>query len=461
MRLKALFSAQDMTKGPPYARILEFAFPMLLGNIAQQLYNTADSIIVGHYLGDNALSAVGSAGPVINLLLALLVGIGSGAGIVVSQSYGAKNREALTANVGNSIALGGLASLVLTVAGTLAAMPMLRFLGTPESIIDWSASYLQIFFLGILGFCMYNMLSGIMRGLGDSLSALGFLLIAAVLNIFLDLLFVAKYHMGVSGVALATVLAQSISAVLCYWRLLHMRDVFDLNFSTIRVHKDISKKIIRMGIPTGISQMLIATSTMAAQNLINSMGEMVIACNVIIMRVDGFAMMPNFTYGTTMGVFAGQNVGAQKFDRLHHGVRQGMFISVSTAVVVTLIITTWGHVLFGFFTETEELIDLAVRMMRILAIGYIAMSVSQIMSGTMRGAGDTVSPMCVSFITTLVLRIPSAYILAYFSRTPEWPHGQPYTLFLSLMFAWVMGAIITGLLFKFGPWKKKMHVRSY
>ena len=196
MRLKALFSAQDMTHGPPYARILEFAFPMLLGNIAQQLYNTADSIIVGRYIGDLALSAVGSAGPVINLLLALLVGIGSGAGIVVSQSYGAKDREALSANVGNCIALGGVASLILTVAGTLVSMPMLKFLGTPESIIQWSANYLQIFFLGILGFCMYNMLSGIMRGLGDSLSALGFLLIAAALNVVLDLLFRGKVQHG-------------------------------------------------------------------------------------------------------------------------------------------------------------------------------------------------------------------------------------------------------------------------
>ena len=217
MRLKELFSAKDMTVGSPAKRILEFSIPMLLGNIAQQLYNTADSIIVGKFVGDNALAAVGSASPILNLLLALFVGISTGAGIVVSQSFGARDRDGLTKAIGNCIALSFLATIVIMIVGPLISMPLLTLLGTPESIIDWCANYLNIYFLGIVGFFFYNMLSGVLRGLGDSISALGFLLIAAFLNVILDLLFVQR--MGVAGVALATVISQGISAVFCFIKL--------------------------------------------------------------------------------------------------------------------------------------------------------------------------------------------------------------------------------------------------
>ena len=305
MSLKTLFAPRDMTEGEPWKRITEFAIPMLLGNIAQQLYNTADSIIVGKYVGDNALSAVGSASPILNMLLALFVGVSTGAGIVISQSYGAKDRESLSTAIGNCISLAGIATVVIMVIGPLLTMPMLQLLGTPESIIYWCADYLNIFFYGIIGFFMYNMLSGVLRGLGDSLSALGFLLIAAAMNVVLDLLFVAKFNMGVPRVALATVLAQAFSAVLCFMKLMRMGDLFDLNTSTIKINKKTAMRIIRLGVPSGITQAIMAMAQMVVQTLTNSMGEMVIACMVIIMRVDGFAMMPNFTFGQAMGVYTG------------------------------------------------------------------------------------------------------------------------------------------------------------
>ena len=228
MKLKELFSAHDMTVGPPWQRILEFSIPMLIGNLAQQLYNTADSIVVGHYVGDNALAAVGSAAPILNLLLALFVGVATGAGIVISQNYGAGKRDKLSESIGNCVTLAAIASIVTTVIGVALTTPMLRMLDTPESIINWSGSYLKIIFWGVIGGAFYNILSGILRGLGDSVSALAFLLIATVLNIGLDIWFVAGFQMGVAGVALATVLAQGISAVLCLFKLLHMQDVFDL-----------------------------------------------------------------------------------------------------------------------------------------------------------------------------------------------------------------------------------------
>ena len=197
MNLKQLFAAKDMTQGSPWKRILEFSIPMLLGNLAQQLYNTADTVIVGIYVGDNALSAVGSAMPILNLLLALFVGISTGAGIVVSQAFGARDREGLTKSIGNCIALSAVATVIIMVVGPLVTMPLLNLLGTPESIITWCADYLNIYFYGIVGFFYYNMLSGILRGLGDSVSALGFLLVAAFLNVVLDLWFVAGLGMGV------------------------------------------------------------------------------------------------------------------------------------------------------------------------------------------------------------------------------------------------------------------------
>ena len=220
MSLKSMFSAKDMTIGSPWKRIMEFSIPMLLGNIAQQLYNTADSVIVGIYVGDNALAAVGSAAPILNLL------------------------------------------------------------DTPDSIIDWCTSYLNIYFLGIIGFFFYNMLSGILRGLGDSVTALGFLLVSAALNVALDLLLVKK--MGVAGVALATAIAQAISAVLCYLKLRTMRDIFDMRVKYTKLQKDVSKRILTLGLPSGITQAIMASAGMVVMNLTNQMGEMVVACNVVV-----------------------------------------------------------------------------------------------------------------------------------------------------------------------------------
>ena len=455
MSLKSLFSAKDMTLGSPWKRILEFSLPMLLGNVAQQLYNTADSIIVGKFVGDDALSAVGSAMPILNLLLALFVGISTGAGIVVSQSFGAKDREGLTKAIGNCIALSAIATVVIMVVGPLVTMPLLTLLGTDPTIIDWCAQYLNIYFIGIVGFFFYNMLSGVLRGLGDSVSALGFLLLAAALNVALDLWFVR--NMGVAGVALATVVSQAISAVFCYIKLISMKDLFDLNLKTMKLIPPVAGRILKIGIPSGITQAIMATAGMVVLNLTNAMGKTVVACNVIVMRVDGFAMMPNMTFGQAMSVYTGQNVGAGKFDRVTKGVKQGGILAASFATVITAVLLFCSPVLFGFFTDTRALIELATRMIRIMAVGYICISVTQVLGGVMRGAGDTVSPMWISVISTILIRVPVAYLLAYLTRSPEYPHGNPIALFGSLMISWTLGMLISVVVFSLGKWKKKMY----
>ena len=454
LSLKSMFSAKDMTIGSPAKRIMEFSIPMLVGNIAQQLYNTADSVIVGHYVGDNALAAVGSASPILNLLLALFVGISTGAGIIVSQSFGARDRERLSKGIGNCIALTFIATIFIMVVGPIITMPMLRLLDTPESIIGWCADYLNIYFLGIIGFFFYNMLSGILRGLGDSLSALGFLLLAAALNVILDIWFVAGFGMGVAGVSLATVISQAISAVFCFIKLMRMSEHFDLNKSTVKLDKAIAMRIITIGVPSGITQAIMSMSMMVVQSLTNSMGEMVIAANVIIMRVDGFAMMPNFTFGQAMSVYTGQNVGAGKWDRVQKGVRQGSIMAQAVAVVLVVCILVFGKYLFAIFTQTPELIDLAGRMMQIMAAGYIAVSVTQVLGGVMRGCGDTVTPMWISILTTVALRVPVAYILAHFTASEAWPNGHPFSLSVSLLASWTMGMVISVVAFRWGKTRK-------
>ncbi len=459
MNIKNLFSAKDMTTGSPYKRILEFSLPMLLGNIAQQLYNTADTVIVGIYVGDNALSAVGSAAPILNLLLALFVGLATGAGIVISQSYGAKDREALSKQIGNCISLTVIASIAIMIIGPVITRPLLELLDTPASIIDWCTDYLNIFFIGIAGFFFYNMLSGVLRGLGDSVSALAFLLVAAALNVVLDLWFVAGLGMGVPGVALATVLAQAISAVLCFIKLIKMGDIFDLNRKTVRLDRDVSERIIKIGVPSGITQAIMACSMMVVQSLTNSMGEMVIAANVIIMRVDGFAMMPNMSFGQAMSVYTGQNVGAGKWSRVRRGVKEGAVITLAFSAVITAVLLFLNKYLFAIFTSTEALISLAGEMMQIMAVGYIAMSVTQVLGGVLRGAGDTVTPMWISIISTVVLRIPVAYILAYLTQSPKYPHGHPFSLSVSLLVSWSMGMLLSVLAYRFGKMRKNMLAR--
>lgn len=443
-----------MTEGKPWKRILQFSIPMLLGNIAQQLYNTADTIIVGIYVGDNALSAVGSAAPILNLLLALFVGISTGAGILISQSFGARDRDALSKNVGNCITLTVIASVFIMVFGPMITRPMLELLDTPVSIIDWCQQYLNIYFYGILGFFMYNMLSGVLRGLGDSVAALMFLLVAAGLNVLLDLWFVAGLGMGVPGVALATILAQAISAVCCYIKLMRMGNLFDLTLSSFRFHKEIAGRIVKIGIPSGMTQAIMACSMMVVQALTNSMGEMVIAANVIIMRVDGFAMMPNLSFGQAMTVYAGQNVGARKWQRVHQGVRQGNYIALTASASITFVLLFLNRYLFAIFTDTAELIELAGQMMRIMAAGYIAVSVTQVIGGIMRGVGDTLTPMWITLGTTVLMRIPVAYILAALTESETFPHGHPFSLSVSLLFTWCAGMLFSLMAYRFGKVRK-------
>lgn len=453
--IRKMFAPVDMTTGTPWKKIAMFTIPMVLGNIAQQLYNTVDSIVVGKFVGDNALAAVGSASPIFNLLLVLFIGISVGTSVMVSQYFGAKDRDQLSHAIGTSITLTAAASVFIMIAGSILVRPLLEMLNTPESIIDWCDSYLTVLMLGIAGVAYYNILSGVLRGMGDSFSALVYLLIATVINIVLDLAFVAGLRLGVFGVALATVIAQGVSAICCLMKLMKMKESFDLTLEYIKPTKHHSVTMVRLGLPSGLTQAIMSMAMIIVQSLTNSFGEMFIAANVIIMRVDGFAMMPNMSFGNSMTTFTGQNVGAKQPERVAKGAKQGTFMAVAVSTTITALILIFGRYLMGVFTTTQELIQLSVNMMRILAPGYIAVAVTQSLSGVMRGAGDTMTPMWISLFQTVCIRVPIAYGISYLTRTPELPTGRSECVFISLLCSWCIGALLTFIAYKRGGWKKK------
>ena len=453
--IKRLFAPTDMTVGSPWKSIAIFTLPMLVGNIAQQLYSTVDSIVVGQEIGDNALAAVGSAAPVLNMLLALFIGISAGTNIMVSQYFGAKNREGLSYSIGNSITVTAAACLLLIAVASPLIRPALVLLKTPPSIIDWCADYLMISLVGIAGMAYYNILSGVLRGLGDSISALIYLLVATVLNIGLDIFFVKVVGMGVGGVAVATVISQFVSSALCLIKLSRMRDCFDFGLRFLKPKKQYVKTIIRLGIPSGLTQAIFSSAMIIVQSLTNCFGEQFIAANVVTMRVDGFAMMPNFSFGTALTTYAGQNVGAGLYDRVTKGAKQGTLMAVGCSATITGVILIFGKNLMRVFSETDELVEMSYYLMTILAVGYIAVAVTQSLSGIMRGAGDTMTPMWISLITTVAIRVPIAYGISYLTRTAELPYGRSECIQISLLSSWVIGAILTAIFYAAGRWKKK------
>ncbi len=459
-QLKSFFGAQDLTVGKPATNMLKFSVPLLIGNIAQQLYSTVDSIVVGQYVGDTALAAIGAVMPIMFLLLVLFMAIATGAGILVAQYFGAKSKTQLNKAIGTSLTLVFLSSIAVMAIAIPLAYPILNLIDTPPEILDMAATYLKITFWGILGFAFYNIISGILRGLGDSLSPLLFLLVTTGLNIVLDIWFVAGFGWGVAGVAYATILSQAISSVLCIIRLMRMRDTVHLTWKALIPDRQLTRDLFKIGMPSGLTQAIFSLAMVVVQALTNSMGYEVITTNTSVMRVDGFAMMPNFTFGMAITTFVGQNIGARRMDRVEKGSHTAVVMAACVSTFLTLMLLLFGGSLIRLFTTTPEIINLGIRALRILAAGYIAMSFTQVYGGIMRGAGDTMPSMWISLITTVVLRVPIAYLLAAVTRSEQWPNGSPDALYISLLISWVLGAIMTYAWYRRGTWKTKSFIRT-
>jgi len=468
-KIKKLFGAQDMTVGSPVKVIAKFAFPLLIGNLAQQLYSTVDSIVVGKYCsvarngynGVDALAAVGVSGPVINLLLVLFIAISTGAGILVAQYFGAKEKERLSICVGTSVTLVAVIAAIIMCAGLLVSRPLLELINTPDKYLDLAAAYLRIIFLGTLGAAFYNIISGILRGLGDSFYPLVYLLVSAGLNIVLDIWFVAGLGLGVHGVAWATIISQAVSAALCIIRLTRMKDIVEISRQTLVPDLPTGKLIVKLGIPSGVTQAIFSVALVFVQSLTNQMGDFVPAINVAIMRVDGFAVLPAFTFGLAISTYIGQNLGARKTERLKPGEHACLALALGTSMLIVLALLLFGKQLIEIFINEEstdpsvyeKVVSLGGRGLKILSAGYIAMGITQIYGGILRAAGDTVSPMIISLITTVVVRVPLAYALAYLNRSEEWPNGHPDAIFFSLLVSWLLGALLVYLRYRQGKWR--------
>ncbi len=454
-KLKRFFAPMDMTEGNSLKQIIRFSIPLLIGNFAQQMYSTVDAIVVGNYIGDSALGAVGLSFPLIMLIFGMFIGVSTGAGITVSQYFGAKNRLMLNKAVGTIIMLAFWAGTACTLLGTVIARPLLKLLNSPPEMMDMAVSYLTIYFGGVISLVYFNILSGVLRGMGDSVSPLIYLMVASLVNIALDILFVTQFGMTTDGVALATVIAQTLAAALAFRKLRRMKNVVDVDRSTVKMEKSIAGKIIKLGAPLGAMQMVFSMQAVLVQALMNSMGPMVITTLTAVMRVDGFIMMPNFTFAAASTTFTAQNFGAKKLDRIRQGQKATLKVALVSSLFLVTCILLFGRQLMTVFTSTEAVIALGARFLRILAAGYVAFAILQTLVGVMNGMSQTTIPMILSIISTMVVRLPLAYLIAHLTQSVTWPNGNPDAIYISLLISWVFNATAIAAIFRWGKWRKR------
>ena len=441
----------DLTEGPIVKKILTFALPIIAGNLLMQFYNVVDSVVIGQYAGADAVAAVGVSNPIMMLFNALFMGLSMGANIVISQTYGARDMEKLKRSINTVLGLAFAVGILITVMGLTLCRPLLRLLNTPENIFNDSAIYLTVIYTGMLGNVFFNNGSGILRGMGDSRWPLIALTISCVLNIVLDIWFVFGLHWGVAGVAWATVIGQTLSGIVLAWRIHHFGNGIRLSPKEIvRPNKEISLNILRLGLPSGIQAMAMSLGGVITQSFSNTFGSSFIAANSMVMRLDGFAMMPLMGLGMSSTTFVGQNMGAGKPDRARSGVYKIL-------CMVAVVATTMGLIMFFFskyfmlaFTNEENVIEIAVRGVRVICFVYICMGIEQTSGGAIRGAGVAVVPMAISILGNF-LRIPLAYFLAI-------RQGNYMGMFYAMAATMTFGAIMLFSYFQFGNWREKGRV---
>lgn len=446
---------RDMTQGSAAKLILTFSLPMLLGNIFQQMYNMVDSIVVGRYVGPNALAAVGTSFPIIFLLISLVLGLTMGSGVVISQFFGAKQIDKVRRAVSTALTFQIAFALLMSILGIFISRPLLHLLRTPPEVLGESAAYMQIFFMGLVFMFSYNAFAGILRSLGDSKTPLYFLMISTVINIGLDIYFVAALGWGVRGVAWATLIAQAFSSVLClvyvYQRVPLLRYtraewVFDM---------DIFKTMLKIGIPSSIQQTVASIGMMAMQALVNSFGSVTMAAYTAASRMDSFAMMPIMTLGMAVSTFTGQNIGANRLDRVRSGLWATTAMVVASCIIVSVLVFTVGPQMIQVFINAEEteVIARGVEYMQTVSVFYVVFGVMVIFNGVLRGAGDTMVPM-VTTIVALITRVSVGYWLVTF------PSISYRGIWWAIPAGWVVGTIIPTFRYFSGAWKAKAVVRQ-
>ena len=394
-----------MTEGVIWKELLLFSVPLLLGNLFQQLYNAVDSVVVGNYIGAQALAAVGSSAPVINLLVSFFMGLSVGAGVIISRYFGARNMESLQDSIHTSLALTMTAGIFMTLFGIIFSPTILRWIGTPSDVMSSSVLYLRIYFGGILSVMLYNMGSGILRAVGDSKNPLYFLIVSSITNILLDLLFVIVFDMGIAGVGWATLIAQTISAVLTLLLLIKTKQEYKVTLKKIRFHKDKLIEIIRLGLPSGIQNGVVSFSNVIVQSNINAFGSLAMAGCGAYTKIDGFAILPVMSYSMALTTFTGQNMGAKKYDRVKQGARSGIIMSLLTTIAISALLLIFGEQVLSIFSDNPKVISYGLYMMHVLAPFYIFLAISHAFNGIITGAGITTIHMIVMISCCFVMRM--------------------------------------------------------
>lgn len=399
-------SINNITEGVIWKQILSFFFPLLLGNFFQQLYNTTDAIVVGQFVGKEALSAVGgTTGTLINLLVGFFVGLSTGATVAISQYFGAKNDEEVGKAVHTTIALAITGGLVIMVIGLGLSPTILRWMGTPEEIMPDALTYIRIYFGGMVANLIYNMGSAILRAIGDSRRPLYFLMTSTFVNIVLDLLFVAVFKWDVMGVAIATVISQIVSAVLVLITLIKTDENYKINIKEIRFHKNTLIKIIQIGLPAGFQSTMYSLSNIIIQSSVNQFGTNTIAAWTAYGKIDGIFWMTMSSFGISVSTFVGQNYGARKYDRLKKGIRVCFIMAITVAVGMSIFLYFGGESIYRLFTQDEAVIELGVEILRFLVPAFFAYVSIEILSGSVRAMGSGFVPMVITSLGICVLRI--------------------------------------------------------
>ena len=431
-------TTEPMTQGPIWKRITYFALPIFLGNLFQQMYNTADSLIVGNFLGKNALAAVSSTGSLIFMLIGFLSGIAIGAGVVISRYFGGNKLEEMSKAVHTTVAFGLVAGVVMTAVGVGLSPQILRWMDTPENVMYNSQLYLSIYFMGSLGSVMYNVCVGIMQAVGDSRHPLYYLIVSSVVNVVLDLFFIAVLGMGVDGAAWATIIAQYVSAIMCLWRLLRVKDNYRVELRKIRFHWDMLKRVVRFGLPSGVQNSIIAIANVVVQSNINHFGDAAMAGVGAYSKIEGFGFLPITSFTMAMTTFVGQNLGAGQIERTKRGARFGTITSVILAELIGVAVFIFAPQLIAAFDTSPDVIAYGVDKARTSVLFYCLLAFSHAMASILRGAGKAVVPMFVMMICWCIIRVSFLAIAVPLTGSIQMVYWvYPLTWFLSsVTFLW-------------------------
>ena len=416
----------DMTQGSITKHLINFSLPLLLGNLFQQLYNMVDTWVVGNYVSNEAFSAVGTVGPVINTLIGFFLGLSSGAGVVISQYYGAGREEKVRQAVHTALMLTLVLGVVFTAAGIAMTPLMLQLMKTPAEVAPEQAAYLRIYFAGVMGLLLYNMGSGILRAVGDSRRPFYFLVVSAVLNTVLDLLFVIKFHMGVEGVAYATIIAQAVSALLTLWVLMRAEGGIRLELRALRFTWSVLRQIVAVGIPAALQMAITAFSNLFVQSYINYFGPDCMSGWTAYTKVDQLVILPVQSISMANTTFVGQNLGVGDTPRAKKGVRISLWLSVAVTAVLLIPVLLFAPDLTAFFNSKAEVVSYGALLLRLLSPFYFFFCINQIYAGALRGAGNSQMPMWIMLGSFVVFRQIYLYIMSNYISNEIIPIALSY-----------------------------------